>query len=824
MKRPLLNVALLYISGVLLGEHIAIPLGLLLPGAWLLALAALALARVRKYLLAPLIVLVGTLNLTLHRVPLAPDDLRLLMGAKPEIVRVRGVLEEDPTERIYQQAGEDVSRTMARVRVTGLKPNRASWQPASGRLAVTTGGEFPEPLWKGQRVEIDGVLAPPDGPLAEGLFDYRAYLRNLGIYYQLQVQSPFDWKVLPPRVVPGLATRFGEWARGVLARGLPVEDEPLHLLWAMTLGWRTRLTGEVSDPFMRSGTLHVFAISGLHVALVCGIIVLVLRVFKVPRGACGIVVIPLLWFYAAVTGWPASAVRATVMMSVIIAGWSLHRPSDLLNSLAAAGLIILVWDPLQVFQASFQLSFSVVLSLALVGPPLYRWSQRWWQPDPFLPEELRSPWQRRLDVGWRWLRASLVTSLAAWLGSLPLIAHYFHLFTPVSLLANVFIVNLAAVALTSSLASVLCGAWWPGVSVLFNHSAWFIMAVMSWTSRHIAEWPGAWFYVRSPSAAGLALYYGILLSLAAGWWRRAKWRPYMATILGMTALWWAGEQIMSATQTRMTVLPLNGGHAIYFDAPGWRSDLLIDCGNESSVQSVVIPFFKAQGMNRLPTLALTHGDVRHVGGVGQLNETFPVPRIIRSHLRFRSPLYRKWEQEFDPAAGRARLVQPDDMVGCWKVLHPDAEDHFAQADDGSLVLWGDFRGTRILMLGDLGKAGQAALLTRYPGLRADIVVSGLPEKTEPLDNAFIQALQPQMLIIADSRYPATQHASRKVQARLRLQRLSVLYTRETGALTIELHRRGWTIVGMHGEGISGGPGGIIQPAGSVALRHDELAE
>ena len=150
---------------------------------------------------------------------------------------------------------------------------------------------------------------------------------------------------------------------------LPVEDEELRLLWAMTLGWKTALTDEVSEPFMRSGTMHIFAISGLHIALIAGILVAVLRAAQLPRGACGALIVPVIWFYTAATGWQSSAIRSTIMMTVIIAGWSLRRPSNLLNSLAASGFIILVWEPSQLFQASFQLSFFVVLSIALLLPP-----------------------------------------------------------------------------------------------------------------------------------------------------------------------------------------------------------------------------------------------------------------------------------------------------------------------------------------------------------------------------------------------------------------------------------------------------------------------
>src|SRR6185503_685950 len=113
---------------------------------------------------------------------------------------------------------------------------------------------------------------------------------------------------------------------------------------------------------------------------------------------CGVVVIPLIWFYTAATGWQPSAIRSTVMMTVIIGGWALKRPSDLLNSLAAAAFIILLWDPQQLFGASFQLSFFVVLSIALLMPPLELVRDRLLQTDPLLPEPLVPRWRQRLRV------------------------------------------------------------------------------------------------------------------------------------------------------------------------------------------------------------------------------------------------------------------------------------------------------------------------------------------------------------------------------------------------------------------------------------------
>jgi competence protein ComEC len=124
-----------------------------------------------------------------------------------------------------------------------------------GRVMVSTSGLL-ENFSKGQEIELNGVLKKPDVPIVEGAFDYRTYLERQGIYYQLTVESTNDWKALNESRTP-FADRFFSWAQRVLQRGLPVEDESLRLVWAMTLGWKPALTDEVSEPFMRSGTINI---------------------------------------------------------------------------------------------------------------------------------------------------------------------------------------------------------------------------------------------------------------------------------------------------------------------------------------------------------------------------------------------------------------------------------------------------------------------------------------------------------------------------------------------------------------------------------------
>ncbi len=788
MKRPLAWVAFSYGGGLLLAEYVQPPLPALFSCALALALAAILLGRSRYVLLWPLIVCAGWTNLVGRTAVISPHDLRIIQKDAAEIVSVRGTLIETPTQRVYVRDEQESWRTMARVKVTGLRTGGV-WQPAFGKIVVVNAGVLPGNYFDGRLVEITGVLAPPPGPLAEGLFDFRTYLRRQEIYFQFKTESSNDWRVLEPASVTApLADRFRAWARQALALGMPVEDESLQLERALTLGDKTVMTEEVSEPFVRAATYHIFAVDGLRMAIIFGIFFSLFRVLGLPRAACGLVLLPLIWFYTALTGWPASAIRATVMLSVIILGWVLKRPSELLNSLFAAALIILVWDPQQLFQAGFQLSFLVVLCIILVMPAFEVVGQWLLKPDPLLPESLRPRWRKLLDPPARFLLDLLFVSLAAWLGSIPLAAEYFHIVTPVSGPANVVAVPLCALVLVSNFLSLLLAGWLPGGAEIFNHAGWLLMEAIRLSSAWFEQWPAAYYYVAAPSLFSTVFYYVALIGVFTGWLFQPRWRIWkIAGFLLASALWCLQWQREYST-SRLTVLPLSGGSAVYFDAPGSKNDLLVDCGNTNAVGSVMKPFLRAQGVNQLPRLALTHGDLRHVGGVKLLASLFPIGQLNTSSARFRSAVYRSALQEFST---RHHEVNRGDSLGGWTVLHPDPADHFAEADDGALVLLGKFSGTRILLLSDLGRPGQDALLARSPDLHAEIVITCLPEQSQPLNEVLLDAIKPELIIIADSEFPALKRAGANLRERLAQRGVPVLYTRDTGAITLSLRQGRW---------------------------------
>jgi competence protein ComEC len=534
-------------------------------------------------------------------------------------------------------------------------------------------------------------------------------------------------------------------------------------------------------------------------AIVFGIFFTVLRAAGLPRWASGAILAPLIWFYVALTGWPASAIRASIMLSIMLLGWVLKRPGNSLNSLFAAALLILVWQPQQLFQAGFQLSFFVVLCLILTVPPFIGLLKKITAPDPLSLPQLQHRRSRWLAVPGCYLGDIWVTSFAAWIGSLPLVAYYFNIITPVSTPANLVAVPLCVLVLISNLISLVLAGWVPAAAELFNHAGWFGMECIRVSSQWFANWPAAYLYTSAPRLFTIFLYYGILLGVATGWLFRPTLRPLKLAGAGAAMLIWIWMFWQDATSAKLSVLPVNGGISIYSDSPGRLRDLLIDTGPSNAVQFITKNFLRAQGVNRLPALLLSHGDVHHTSGAETIVDLFKVPLVYTSPIRFRSAGYRSTVEHLGMIPGLLQTVKSGESLRDWTILHPDAGDHFPKADDGAVVLLAQLRRTRVLLLSDLGPAGQTALLQRNPDLRAEIVVAGLPGTGEPLGEALLQAVQPKLIIVADSEFPFSERAKPALRARLRRQRAPVLYTSETGAVTLEFRENKWRLRTISGR-------------------------
>ena len=138
-----------------------------------------------------------------------------------------------------------------------------------------------------------------------------------------------------------------------------------------------------------------------------------------------------------------------------------------------------------------------------------------------------------------------------------------------------------------------------------------------------------------------------------------------------------------------------------------------------------------------------------------------------------------------------------DKIGPWRVLHPATGDSFSQADDNAIVLFGEIEGVRVLLLSDLGKPGQNALIEREPALKADLVISGLPTQGEPLATSLLTMLGAKMIVVMDAEYPSSRRASAKLRERLADHGVEVLYLHQTAALHFRFSDSRWRYQAMN---------------------------
>jgi ComEC/Rec2-related protein len=256
--------------------------------------------------------------------------------------------------------------------------------------------------------------------------------------------------------------------------GLEWNEELAALNRAILLGHRADLPKELRRMFADAGTIHVFAISGLHVMMVAYFLKTVLMRLDVPEGARGLICLPLIAAYVTLTGARPSAVRAALMAALMLTAPTFGRKPDALAAWSATALVVYGLSPERLFDIGCSLSFTVMLGIVL----WLKWSQR------------LSPWFRPESPAAR-LFSGLGVSFAAWIAGVPITAHVFGRFTPGGLLANIVVMACAQLMVKTGMgalaASLIC---LPLAALLNNLAATFTWA-MTFTSRCVAALPGA---------------------------------------------------------------------------------------------------------------------------------------------------------------------------------------------------------------------------------------------------------------------------------------------------------------------------------------------
>ena len=411
--------------------------------------------------------------------------LAVQLGGAPQPISATGAVISEP-----KIASNGFSNFLLRLESIDLE---GKCEPTAATIMVRWRGvpEF------GDELKLFGIAGEVPSPRNPGEFDSRSYLARRDIRRSLLVRYAEDGVLLRHGggnpILRAAHTSRG-WMQATLCRGLEGSPDVQNFISGIALGLRHQTPEDIEEPFQQTGTLHLFAVAGLHVGIVARLLWMLATVARLSRKWAAGLIIPLVLFYAAVTGLHVSSVRAAMMCSILLGGLFFERKVFAFNSLAAAAFFLLCWDTNQFFTTGFQLSFAVVGGILFLAGPLSHMMIRGGAPDPFLPRILLSAPRRFLHICFGWICRGASVSLAAWIGSLPLLWWYFNLATPISLIANLVVVPLAFFILAIGLLSLLTAPILSTVSIVFNNTNWLLAKLVFALVHFFAQIPGGHYY------------------------------------------------------------------------------------------------------------------------------------------------------------------------------------------------------------------------------------------------------------------------------------------------------------------------------------------
>lgn len=544
-------------------------------------------------------------------------------------------------------------------------------------------------LQYGDRIKLTGTLERRDGPgPLLGRSRHRLRATAVNVIEQDQGNPIFS-----------TSYRLRQAASHLLGIGLENAPDTRGVLRAMLLGYRQELPREWSLRFARTGTLHVFAISGLHVGILAAILLFALRWLGVGRSRTIYFLLPILLLFVVTTGLKASAIRATLMLGLYWLAPAIQRPTDSRAALALAALVILVSAPHQVLSLGFLFSFIVVAGIIALYPVVFAPFRRLGLPDPYaLPDHgLAARGKRRIasHVG-----SLAAMSIAAWLVSMPLTAYVFNLFSPGGLIGNLAVVPAATFIVWTGLFTLVLGIFSETLAAFGNQLNHAVVTILLGAIDGLDRLPFSHQYVPSPPLTLVIVYYLALLAVTI---RRLR-RHWIPVALGALVLGFGARMLWNARAPSLDFLTLDRGQAELLNLPG--ADVLIDTGPAHRAYTLRT-HLQSQGINRIRTLILTHADANHVGGTSELLQGWHpkevwIPDTPKSSAAMRLALA-AIETKKIPIR---RLAQGDRGTWpgglTWECLHPPADHAPARADDHSIVLRISRGPEAVLLSGGMG--------------------------------------------------------------------------------------------------------------------------
>jgi competence protein ComEC len=792
--RPLVKFCIPFIVGIYLGWHfnIEIVYGVGITLAFLIVLLVVRKINspvfLSTFVLYALIVLFGVAKISFDTRIRSNNSIEYFCNQEVQVVTLMGVLKE----RAVIKKKSVTFIVQAESVVTDGRASAAEGQ-VIGTISTKkiSEGKVAQ-LQYGKRVHVQGELQLPHGPRNPGEFDYRKYLQLHDIQAQLIIQKDDNITIgedIDYLSFERFVFRIREWIGRTLDR--LVGGEEAKLLKGLVIGERSEMSPEIKSAFIKTGLMHILAVSGFNVGLVALILFAIFSIVRLPHIITTILTCLGLFFFIFLTGAQPSVVRAGIMAITILLGRLFQEKVDFYNVVAFAVITQLLIDTRTLFDIGFQLSFSAVIALAYFYPILMR-------PFQHLPER----WQENIVVKYSF--ASLAVSLAASIGTLPISAFYFQRISIVGLVLNLIAVPLSGLLLSLGFTVVVAAMFSTWLSAIYASGASTLSSLLLKLTTVSSALPFA--YVEtSLSLSGMILCY-ILLIVVFNIQRKSVQKLLILGVLVVAngliymSLFGAVNQSL-----RVTMLDVGQGDAIFVEFPDGKN-MLVDAGPITSSfdagSRTIVPFLQRQGVKAINKLLVTHPHNDHCGGVPSILRSIHVDEFIGEDYT-KSSLAREIHFVLDSL--RLTIIN-DSLVSTIDsynnsrlyVLFPPEQQltqNSTNLNNHSVIFKLVYGNTSMLFTGDAEKEAEYRVVHVYRDfLLSDILKAGHHGSKTSSSEGFVNQVKPKIAVVSVGKYNKYHHPSPEVIERLRKMNVQTFRTDEQGAIVLESDGESWKIV------------------------------
>lgn len=769
--RPLPIILALYITGIIYSKFISINLIFLFSFIILLILISI-ISFVKQWnittaLLFLIIFLIGILNYNLNSNPIGANHIANFIEDK-KLTIIGTVLDKE-----YYSNQEKIS---LKVEVSQIEREDYNIKTQGLILVNTYLGDCPYEY--GDVLKIKGRLEKPIGQKNFGEFDYELYLAREKVFTYLNIWQEKDIQKIgenDSNFLVSFSLSARDKIKEITKQTLPQPYS--YLLIGMLLGEKNFIPPHLKEVFTEAGIMHILAVSGLHVGIIAMALLALLSMLKLPKKFKLFILILILITYASITGFRPSVLRATIMFLLLIGGKLINRSRNLNISLFFAAFLILLLNPLILYDAGFLLSFIVTFFIINLSP---------------IFQELFS----KIVA---WIKNPLAVSTAAWIGIFPLSAYFFTKVSIISIVSNILIIPLTVVAVILGFVTFFIGLMSISLAGLFANLNYLVLNLITLIAKSFSSLPFAFIYVAQPSVMLIILYYLTVFFIIEIFYKKTlspKIKKNTILIVLSATLLIITVQIFYPTDNlKVNFINVGEGDCILIEAPN-KINILIDGGGtpqgDFDVGSkIVVPYLRRKGISEIDLLILTHPHLDHLEGLLPVLKEFKVGMVLDSGLlcdisaykEFISLIQKKSIPYHKAKAGDNFVFSNNLEIFLLNPLYDS--DFYDESDfnNASIVVKLFYKNADFLFTGDIEVTAEKKLLVWQNILQSDILKVGHHGSITSTNLEFLDKVDPRIAIITVGKNHFG-HPSQKIIERLEDGNIQIYRTDEDGTIII----------------------------------------